>query len=94
MDNLSLPASKPSTKLKGFKNYQDFLRYSRSLFVLKPAEYQGLYRILLKLQSVGEDPLQFMLSCKNNRDENDCKDLIRFMIYVENLDIEDIQDVA
>ena len=78
-------------KLTGFNDYQEFLRFSRSLFHLNPEEYQGLYNVLLKLQSIGQDAIQTMRLLKRNNDEQDCYDLIRFMIQFDRMDMGDIQ---
>ena len=78
------------TKLSGFNNYQDFLRFSKTLFRLKPEEHQGLFNVLLKLQSLGQDAAQTMLSLKRSSDEHDCYELIRFMIQVDGMALAEI----
>jgi hypothetical protein len=71
------------TKLTGFDDYQKFLTFSQSLFRLKPEEYQGLFNVLLKLESIGQDAVETMLLLKSNTDEHDCYELIRFMIQFD-----------
>ncbi|MBC8433629.1 MAG: hypothetical protein H8D96_17105 [Desulfobacterales bacterium] len=78
------------TKLSGFNDYQEFLNFSESLFQLKPKEYNGLFNVLLKLQSIGQDAVQTMLSLKSNTDKHDRYELIRFMIQFDSMDMEDI----
>jgi hypothetical protein len=81
------------TKLTGFNDYQEFLSFSKSLFQLKPEEYQGLFNVLLKLQGIGQDAIQTMLVLKSNTDEHDCYELIRFMIQFDSMDMGDIQTI-
>ena len=78
------------TKLSRFNDYRKFLSFSKSLFQLKTEEYQGLFDILLKLESIGQDAVETMLLLKSNADEQDCYELIRFMIQIDSLDMEDI----
>ena len=77
-------------KLSGFNDYQEFLNFSESLFQLKPKKYNGLFNVLLKLQSIGQDAVQTMLSLKSNTDKHDRYELIRFMIQFDSMDMEDI----
>ena len=79
------------TRLTGFRDYQEYLGFSKSLFQLKPEEYQGLFNVLLKLQSVGQDAAQTMLLLKSNAEEDDGYELIRFMIQFDRMDMADIQ---
>ena len=79
------------TRLTGFDDYQEFLSVSKSLFQLKPEEYQGLFNVLLKLQSIGQDAVQTMQLLKSSADEHDCNELIRFMIQIDSMDMGDIQ---
>jgi hypothetical protein len=79
------------TKLSGFNDYREFLSFSKSLFQLKTEEYQGLFDVLVKLQSIGQDAIQTMLVLKSNTDEQDCHELIRFMIQFDSMDMGDIQ---
>ena len=79
------------TRLTGFNDYQEYLGYSKSLFKLKPEEYQGLFDVLLKLQIIGQDAVQTMLLLKSNTDDNDGYDLIRFMIQFDVMDMGYIQ---
>ena len=78
------------TKLSRFSDYREFLSFSKSLFQLKTEEYQGLFNVLLKLESIGQDAVETMLLLKSNADEQDCYELIRFMILIDRLDMEDI----
>jgi hypothetical protein len=86
----SSAASPLQTKLSGFNDYQEFLNFSESLFQLKPKEYHGLFNVLLKLQSIGQDAVQTMLLWNSNTDKHDCYELIRFMIQFDSTDMEDI----
>ena len=79
------------TQLTGFDDYQEYLGFSKSLFKLKPEEYQGLFNVLLKLQSIGQDAVQAMLLLKSNTDDDDGYELIRFMIQFDDMDMGDIQ---
>ncbi|MBW1957593.1 MAG: hypothetical protein JRI63_03545 [Deltaproteobacteria bacterium] len=79
------------TKLTGFNDYQEFLSFSKSLFQLNAEEYQGLFNVLLKLQSIGQDAIPTMRILKSNTDEHDCYELIRFMIQFDRMDMGDIQ---
>ena len=79
------------TRLTGFDDYQEFLSVSKSLFQLNPEEYQGLFNVLLKLQSIGQDAVQTMQLLKSSTDEHDCNELIRFMIQIDSMDMGDIQ---
>jgi hypothetical protein len=87
----SFETSPVQTQLTGFDDYQEYLGYSKSLFRLKPEEYQGLFDVLLKLQSIGQDAVQTMLFLKNNTDDDDGYELIRFMIQLDCMDMGDIQ---
>ena len=78
------------TKLSGFSDYREFLSFSKTLFQLKTEEYQGLFNILLKLENIGQDSIDTMLLLKSNADEQDSYELIRFMIQIDSLDMEDI----
>jgi len=89
----SFETSLVQPKLTGFDDYQEFLSVSKSLFQLNPEEYQGLFNVLLKLQSIGQDAVQTMLVLKTNTDEQDCYELIRFMIQFDNMDMGDIQTI-
>ncbi len=90
MTEQSLSLHTPPVKLNNFNNYDDFLDYSKSLFNLEPDEHRGLYRVLLKLQGVDIDPVQIMRVWKNHSDEDeeDCHELIRLLIKIDNMDFE------
>lgn len=79
------------TRLTGFKDFQEFLVFSKSLFQLGPEEHQGLFNVLLKLQNIGEDAVQTMLLLKSNTDAQDRYELIRFMIQMDRMDMGNIQ---
>lgn len=79
------------TQLTGFKDYQEYLDYSKSLFNLTSEEYKGLFNVLLKLQSIGQDAVQTMLLLKSNTDDEESHELIRFMIQFDGMDMGDIQ---
>ena len=87
----SFETSLVQPKLAGFDDYQEFLSFSKSLFQLKTEEYRGLFDVLVKLQSIGQDAIQTMLILKSNTDEQDCYELIRFMIEFDRMDMGDIQ---
>ena len=84
----------PPGDLNTFQNYQDFLVFSKTLFELEPDEYRGLYHVLLKLQSIGEDPLKTMLRWKKHTCGKDCSEFIRFMIRVNGMDIGQLKKSA
>jgi hypothetical protein len=50
-----------------------------------------LFDVLIKLQSIGQDAIQTMSLLKSNTNEQDCYELIRFMIQFDSMDMEDIQ---
>lgn len=77
--------------LKDFHSYEAFEAFSRSLFELEPEEYEGLYRVMQKLESIGEDPVERMLSWKKDTCENDCTNFIRFMIHVDEMELDSLQ---
>ncbi|OQY10865.1 MAG: hypothetical protein B6I30_08140 [Desulfobacteraceae bacterium 4572_187] len=79
------------SKLTGFNDYQEFLSFSKSLFQLNSKEYKGLFSVLIKLQGMGQDAIQTMQLLKSSTDENDCNELIRFMIHFDSMDIGEIQ---
>lgn len=75
------------SKLQGFNDYEEFLRFSRTLFRLNPEEYFGLFKVLEKLQCIGEDPIKCMLFWRSNASEHDCIVLIQYLIKIDNIDI-------
>lgn len=89
----SSETSPVKVKLNGFNDYQEYLGYSKSLFRLKPEEYQRLFDVLLKLQSIGQDAVQTMWLLKSNTDDDDSYELIRFMIQFDGMDMGDIQSL-
>ncbi len=80
--------------LDGFRDYDEFLDYAGSLFDLGPEELEGLYHVLLKLQGIGEDPVETMNVWKEETCRSECPEFIRFLIQVDNLDLESLKEVA
>lgn len=78
-------------KLEAFEDYDDYLRYTRDLFDLTPDEYAALFQVLVKLESVGTDPLETLRTCRSEMGTDDCLDMLKFMIYVDGLDLAAIQ---
>lgn len=91
MDDVQTASRKPPTQLKGFATYEDFLEYARTRFALEPREYEALFNVLLKLQSVGSDPLKTMQDCQSQLADGECLDMLKFMMYVDGLDLKDIE---
>jgi len=87
----SWETSPVQTRLTGFSDYQEYLGYSKSLFKLKSDEYLGLFNVLLKLQSIGQDAVQTMRLLKRNTHDDDGNELIKFMIQFDAADMGDIQ---
>jgi hypothetical protein len=79
----------PDDELESFEDYQDFVTFTETLFKLQPSEYRGLYKVLQKLQSLGEDPKEVLHTWKQKTCQDECPDFIRFMIEVDNMDIKD-----
>ena len=90
MKDLKSNSHVPSAKLDGFDNYGDYLEVAKSLVDLEPQMYGVLYNVLVKLQSLGQDPLEVLQSCRYRMARNDCVDMLKFMIYIENLDLAEI----
>lgn len=82
---------KPPTQLKGFATYKDFLEYAQTRFALEPRQYEALFNVLLKLQSVGSDPLKTLNDCQSQLADGECLDMLKFMMYVDGLDLKDIK---
>lgn len=80
--------------LNQFDTYSDYMAFAQSLFPLTEQEYKGLYNVLLKLQGIGENPVDLMLAWKNSADETESVEFIRFMILVNNTDIEELKKAA
>ena len=79
----------PQDKLKSFEDFKEFVTYTETLFKLQPSEYHGLYKVLQKLQSLGEDPKEVLKTWKSQTCQDECPEFIRFMIEVDNMDIKD-----
>jgi hypothetical protein len=86
--------STPPSRLDGFRDYDDFVDYAGSLFDLTEEEFEGLYRVLLKLQGIGENPVETMALWKEDTCRGGCPEFIRFMIQVEQLDLAQLKAVA
>ncbi len=79
-------------KLIGFENYDAYLQYIRTLIKMRPDEYAALYKVLLKLQSVGQKPMDILHQCKYRQGDADCLDMLKFMIYIDDLDLADLKE--
>jgi hypothetical protein len=86
--------SKPPRRLDGFDDYRQFVEYAESLFELSPEEFEGLYQVLLKLQGIGEDPMETMDLWKAETCKSGCPEFIRFMIQVNDTDLEELKVLA
>lgn len=91
MNDIQTAPPKPPTQLKGFATYEEFLDYASTRFALEPDEYEALFNVLLKLQSVGSDPRETMQDCQSQLADGECLDMLKFMIYVDGLDIKDLK---
>jgi len=83
----------PREALQGFDGYEAFVAYVQERFELKPGELEALHDVLVKLQHVGISPLQAMEDCKTKMAGHDCLDMLRFMIYVDGLDLAQLKEV-
>ncbi|MEJ2039815.1 MAG: hypothetical protein P8X55_12925 [Desulfosarcinaceae bacterium] len=81
-------------KLRTFEDYDDYLRYASDLFDLTPDEYAALFQVLVKLQSVGSDPLEALQTCRFEMEAGDCLDMLKFMMYVDGLDMAKIKEMV
>lgn len=72
--------------LKSFNNYTEFEKFCKSLFQLRSFEYKKLYKVLIKLENIGEDPKENMRNWKKNFPEEECIEFIRFLILVDSTD--------
>lgn len=77
----------PQETLDGFESYEAFIDFVQARFDLQPGEPEALYDVMVKLQNVGTDPLRVMDDCKARMARHDCLDMLRFMIYVDRLDL-------
>lgn len=91
MNEIKTTPPKPPTQLRGFATYEDFLDYARTRFALEPHEYESLFNVLLKLQGVGSDPLKTMQDCQSQLADGECLDMLKFMMYVDGLDLKDFK---
>ena len=91
MNDSTTASLKPPTQLKGFATYEDFLEFAKTRFDLEPAEYESLFNVLLKLQSVGTDPLKIMQDCQSRLPNGECMDMLKFMMYVDGLEFKDLK---
>ena len=85
---------RPLEKLNAFESYDAYLGFVKDRFDLKAGEHEALYAVLLKLQHVGADPIKTMEECRFKMAKHDCLDMLRFMIYVENLDLNVLKEMA
>jgi hypothetical protein len=86
------PNQHTDQKLIGFEDYDAYLRYTQSLFKLEPGEYEALFQVLLKLQSVGQKPVDILHQCKHLQGDQDCVDMLKFMMYIDELDLVKMKD--
>ena len=84
----------PPNRLDGFADYQKFVEHAEALFELSPEEFEGLYQVLLKLQGIGEDPVVTMALWKAETCKSGCPEFIRFLIQVNDLDLEALKVLA
>lgn len=84
----------PERRLVAFENFAAYLEYSQQLFDLTAAEHEALFDVLVKLQSIGEDPVQTLHECKFNMEEKDCLDMLKFMIQIESMDLETVKKMV
>ena len=84
----------PPQHLEGFDSYDDFIEIARTLFTLEDHEYRALYDVLLKLQAIGENPMETMKLWKKDTCRKECPEFIRFMIQVDNMEIKDTEKVS
>lgn len=83
----------PMEGLEAFESYDAFLSFVKERFDLKAGEHEALYAVLLKLQHVGADPIKTMEDCRRKMVKHDCMDMLRFMIHVESLDLDDLKEM-
>lgn len=74
-------------ELNAFDDYQEFEAFCKSMFDLESWEYRQLYDVLIKLECVGEDPIEKMNLWKSSLSEEECLEFIRFMILVDSTDL-------
>jgi len=91
MNDIQTAPPKPPTQLKGFATYEDFFDYAKTRFTLEPREYEALFNVLLKLQGVGSDPIETMQDCQSQLADGECLDMLKFMIYVDGLELKDFK---
>lgn len=85
---------KPPQHLEGFDSYEEFMEFAKTLFHLDNKEYRALYDVLVKLQAIGEPPVETMKLWKKDTCRKDCPEFIRFMIQVDNMEIKDTEKVS
>jgi hypothetical protein len=78
---------KPTLNLKSFDSYDAYLRFMQSHFDFTDDEYRLLFNVLVKLENVGQDPLQAIHECKFKMETSDCMEMLRFMMAIENMDL-------
>ena len=75
------------SELDAFSDYHEFETFCKSMFTLESWEYRQLYDVLVKLESVGENPVENMNIWKKSLSQEECLEFIRFMILVDSTDI-------
>jgi hypothetical protein len=81
-------------KLEAFDTYDHYLRYARDLFDLTPDEHAALFQVLVKLESVGSDPMETLHTCRFDMETDDCLSMLKFMMYVDGLDLLALKETA
>lgn len=82
----------PKENLDAFETYADFVEYVQTKFSLEPDEYPSLFNVLVKLESLGQDAVKVLNNCRQGQD--DCMEMMRFLMYVDELDLSEIREMA
>jgi hypothetical protein len=80
--------------LSGFADYDAFVRYARDRLRMQPDEMRALHDVLVKLQSLGEDPVQTLEACQRDMPAGDCLDMLRFMMLIDAMNLDDLKAMA
>lgn len=80
--------------LRGFNDSGDFQRHCQTRFDLTREECRSLYGVLVKLQSLGHDAMTTMDTWQHNMAVAECREFIRFLICIENMEIDDLLNAA
>lgn len=94
MNQVKINRDRFPQKLEAFDDYDHYLRYTRDLFDLTPDEYAALFQVLVKLESVGSDPLETLKTCRFEMETDDCLNMLKFMMYVDGLNLSTIKAMA